>query len=249
MMIYTLILPLEVSKRPLKYLPRGVTLNKGDNLRVVLQFFDEAGNGIKAEGEITLTGYKGSNLLFQSKDFAEGEELSYSDDLNLNTFELVNSSLKTAKIEIKFNSGDKQRTISFNISLREKLASGAPPSALPAIYPNPEDIMGRQEIMQLVAENKVIIQEKRVTQKNFYDGYISLLHDPAGVTSVIVAGGTAQYGSYDPEEEAFEPDYYLDRSFSPSRLVWRRSWSDGKEFSLNEVIRKGDKFIISYNLS
>lgn len=238
-MVYTLQLPLEVSKRPLKYLPQGVTFYRGDRLDVILAFFDEIGNRIVPEGFITLTGFDGETTVFRIDDFNS----EFKGSLNLNTVELLDSTAGSVKVVVRFIHEDKQRTISFNATIKEKHVTGPDPTTVPAFYPNPEDVATKD----FVREARVVIQEKRVSQINFNEGYIELEHDPEDVVSVVVAGGVAQYGSYDPDEPSFESDYYIDRNFIPPRLVWKRTWSDSKEFALSKVIAKGDKIIISYN--
>lgn len=241
-MIYTINLPLEVSKRPLKYKPNGITLVKGDKLNLSLKFFDELGNLLTATGYITFTGYK-DGVLFRTDNFELQPDGAYKGILDLNTEELLASDAKIVQVLVKFTdaAADKKRTISFYAEVKEKIGTGADPTTVPAFYPEPD------ELYQLIEDSRAVIQEKRVSQKNINDGYITLDYNPEAVTSVVVAGGTAQYGSYDPEEASFEPDYYIDSNFTPARLVWQRFWSDNKAFPLAGVIRKGDNLIITYN--
>lgn len=103
------------------------------------------------------------------------------------------------------------------------------------------------KVNDLITTSRTQIQEKRVSQVNFNNGYIDLAYEPENIVSVVIAGGTAQYGSYDPDDASFEPDYYIDANFDPARLIWKRTWSDNKEFALSEVIQVGDKIIITYN--
>lgn len=102
-------------------------------------------------------------------------------------------------------------------------------------------------IKDLIDNPRTFIQEKIVSNINYSNGYINLNNDPDEVLSVSIAGGTSQYGSFDPDDVSADPDYYIDLSFGAPRLVWNRTWGSPKVFPLGQVINVGDKLIVIYN--
>jgi hypothetical protein len=131
-------------------------------------------------------------------------------------------------------SGDSILDLTISLDWNNKILNGR----WKASYPQDKEDIATKEY---VDDCRTIIQEKIVTDYNRIHGYIQLDHEPEDILSVIVAGGTAQFGSGD------NPDFYIDRSFQPPRLIWKRTWGDNKTWGLDGIIEEGDKIIIFYN--
>lgn len=123
-MIYTYKLPLKISKSPLY---GEVEFVKGDKIQLALKFYDDSGNCLDVEGDISVSGY-GGELLFKSEENVTRDNQGwYILNLNLNTVPLFDSTARKIKIVVRFLHEDKLRTLYFDAGIKSRLITGDEP--------------------------------------------------------------------------------------------------------------------------